>query len=61
MRFQEFFSFLFFQSKGVFLLIDGNALLEEFVECFGLLEVDQRLLDVAVEAFVEHGSLGIVV
>ena len=61
MRLRRFSSVLFLLTKGVLPLIDGNALLEEFVESLRYREKDQRFLDIRIKAFIKHGLLGAIV
>ena len=40
-------------------MVDGNALLEEFVEIFRFGEIHQCFLDIRIKTFVEHGAFGV--
>ena len=61
MRLRRFSSVLFLLTEGVLPLVDGNALLEEFVEILGYREKDQRFLDFGIKAFIKYGLLGAIV
>ena len=52
---------LFLLTEGVLPLVDGNALLKEFVEILCCREKDQRFLDIRIKAFIKHGLLGAIV
>jgi hypothetical protein len=49
---------LFSLENSALSLIDGNALFQQFFEGFDLLEVQQRFLNLVLEAFIKHRALG---
>ena len=60
-RLRGSFRLFFFLAKCLLPLVDGDALLKEFVERFGLWEIDQRSLDTGIETSVKQRLLGIIV
>jgi hypothetical protein len=50
---RAFCNFQFFM-KYKLSLVDGNILIHQLIKGFGFQEIDQRFLDVSIEAFIKH-------